>query len=147
MPQLQLPTPDGKPGAYGFGQVGVQNVTAFPPDTTVLQGLIEHDGANPARQVDFDYSTWGLRDKVGSFTVHTGLILSFVLVFGALIGPVNLFVFARGKKRFRLFWTTPLISIIASVALIVGILLTDGIGGSGKQLIAVFSLPGAIAQR
>ena len=143
VPQLQLPTPDGKPGAYGFGKIDVQTVLAFPPDISVLQGLIEHDGASPARQVDFDYSTWGLRDKVGSFTVHTGLILCFVLAFGALIGPVNLFVFARGKNRFRLFWTTPLISIVASVALIVGILFTDGLGGNGKQLIAVFSLPGA----
>jgi len=143
VPQLQLPTPDGKPGAYGFGQVAVQNVTAFPPDVTVLQNLIEHDTANPARQIDFDFSTWGLRDKVGSFTVHTGLILSFVLVFGAVIGPVNLFVFARGKNRFRLFWTTPLISILASAALIVGILITDGLGGTGKQLITLFSLPDA----
>jgi len=143
VPQLQLPTPDGKPVAYGFGQIAVQNVPAFPPDVSELQNLIEHDGASPARQVDSDYSTWGLRDKVGSFTVHTGLILCFVLVFGALIGPVNLFVFARGKNRFRLFWTTPLISILASAALLIAILLTDGLGGNGKQLIAVFSLPGA----
>ena len=143
VPELQLPTPDGKPGTYGFGQIAVQNVPAFPPDVSVLQNLIEHDGANPARQVDSDYSTWGLRDKVGTFTVHTGLILCFVLAFGVLIGPVNLFVFARGKNRFRLFWTTPLISILASAALLIAILLTDGLGGNGKQLIAVFSLPGA----
>jgi hypothetical protein len=143
VPQLQLPTPDGKPGAYGFGLIAVQNLASFLPDVSVLQNLIEHDGASPARQVDFDYSTWGLRDKVGSFTVHTGLILCFVLAFGVLIGPVNLFVFARGKKRFRLFWTTPLISILASVVLLLAILLTDGLGGNGKQLIAIFSLPGA----
>jgi hypothetical protein len=142
-PELQLPTPAGKPGGvYGFGQITVQNVTSFPPDASTLQVLIEHDGASAARQVDLDFSAWGLRDRVGSFTVHTGFILSFVVLFGTLIGPVNLFVFARGKNRFRLFWTTPLISIAASAALILGILVTDGLGGTGHELVAIFSLPG-----
>jgi hypothetical protein len=116
----------------------------FPPDVSVLQNLIEHDPARARRgRSTFDFSTWGLRDRVGSFTVHTGLILCFVLAFGVLIGPVNLFVFARGKNRFRLFWTTPLISILASAVLLLAILFTDGLGGNGKQLIAVFSLPGS----
>ncbi len=141
-PELQLPTPDAKAGGYGFGQIVVQSVPAFPPDVTVLQNLIEHDGADSARAVDLDFSTWNLRDRVGSFTVHTGFIIVFVGLFGAMIGPVNLFYFAGGSKRFRLFWTTPVISLLASAALLLGILVTDGIGGQGKQLIAFFSLPG-----
>jgi hypothetical protein len=142
-PELQLPTPDAKPGACGFGQIAVQMIPSFPPETSFLQNLIEHDVADAPRAVDTNFSTWGLRDQVGTITVHTGFVFSFVVLFGVLVGPVNLFVFAKGNKRFRLFWTTPLISIVASLALITGILFTDGLGGSGNQLIAIFSLPGA----
>jgi hypothetical protein len=141
IPELQLPEPDGKPGDYGFGAISVENTPAFPVDTAQLVADIEHDPAPSAANVDLAFSTWGLRSQVGTITIDTGFILCFVMFFGALVGPVNLFVFARGGKRFRLFWTTPLISILASLALAVGILVTDGLNGAGKQMIAVFSLP------
>ena len=102
---------------------------------------IQRSPANSAQYVDENFSTWGLRPLVGAIVVSSAFIISFVLLFGGLVGPVNLFVFARGKNRFRLFWTTPLISVIASVALIAGILLTDGLGGHGMQLVAIYSLP------
>jgi hypothetical protein len=91
--------------------------------------------------VDESFSNWLLRGLVGTIAVSGPFILAFVVVFGALVGPINLFVFARGAKRFRLFWTTPLISIVASLALIGGILLVDGLGGTGKQMIVIYSLP------
>ena len=103
--------------------------------------VIDHDPATTPHDVDQNFSTWGLRPMVGTIVVSDAFILTFVLVFGSLVGPINLFVFARGNKRFRLFWTTPLISILASLALIAGILLTDGLGGNGKQMIAIYSLP------
>ena len=40
------------------------------------------------------------------------LIFGFILVFGIVVGPVNLFWFARGNRRPRMFWTTPLISFV-----------------------------------
>jgi hypothetical protein len=141
-PELQLPSPDGKPGDYGFGSITVENTAAYPIDTTQLTADLERHPAKSPADIEQAFSTWGLRGRVGTITVDSGFILSFVFLFGALIGPVNLFVFARGSKRFRLFWTTPLISILASLALAIGILVTDGINGAGKQMIAVFSLPG-----
>lgn len=143
-PQLQLPAPDGKAGSYGFGAISVVRTATFPPAADVLYTIVEQEQgpSGTAQATDQNFSTWGLRQLVGTIAVSGAFILTFVLLFGTLIGPINLFVFARGSKRFRLFWTTPLISIVACLTLIAGILLTDGLGGTGRQMIAVFSLPG-----
>ncbi len=140
-PQLQLPSPGGKPGAYGFGNISLDATPSFPPDAALLITAIEDSPASTAANVDQNFSTWGLRPLIGTIVVSAGFILSFVLLFGSLVGPVNLFVFARGNRRFRLFWTTPLISLVASLALIVGIFLTDDLGGKGIQTVAIYSLP------
>lgn len=43
-----------------------------------------------------------------------GLLL-IVLIFAVLIGPANLFFLSRKKRQIWLFWTVPLLSVIASV--------------------------------
>ena len=79
--------------------------------------------------------------QVGAVKLNSGLILLFMAAFATLVGPVNLFYFAKGKKRYRLFWTTPLISIITSVLLFVIIVFQDGFGGKGSRLMAAFLIP------
>jgi hypothetical protein len=140
-PQLQLPEPDGKPGPYGYGVISLLSSPVFPPSPESLVTAIKHRPAISATNIDEEFSTWNLRHLVGIIAVNRVLIILFILVFGALVAPINMFVFAPGKKRFRLFWTTPLISIVASLALAAGILLTDGVGGEGRQMIAIYSLP------
>jgi hypothetical protein len=71
-----------------------------------------------------DFSAW-----------QVGLIL---LIFGVLVGPVNLFKWAGPGRRHRLFITTPLISLGASLVLLIYILLKDGIGGEGWRAAVVF---------
>ena len=66
---------------------------------------------------------------------QVGLIL---FVFGIVVGPVNLFYFARAGRRHRLFYTTPLISIAAAALLLVVILFQDGIGGKGHRASLVY---------
>lgn len=61
---------------------------------------------------------------------QVGVIL---LIFGVLVGPVNLFYFAGAGRRHRLFFTTPLISLGASAVLIMVIMFQDGSGGSGSR--------------
>lgn len=140
-PDLHLPGSDGQPGPYGFGSITLSSTATFPPETGILNSAIESHLKDSAKTVDQNFSTWALRQMLGTIEVSGTFIISFVILFGALVGPINLFMFARGKKRFRLFWTTPLISISASLALITGILITDGIGGSGREMIAIYSLP------
>jgi hypothetical protein len=69
-------------------------------------------------------------------------ITLFLLLFGILIGPVNLLVFAPTQRRHRLFVTVPLISLAASVVLAVIIVWRDGFGGAGVQSGVVILLPG-----
>jgi len=65
----------------------------------------------------------------------------FLVGFGVLVGPVNLFVFAPASRRHRLFFTVPAISLAASVLLSVYIVVQDGFGGEGAITGTVFLLP------
>jgi hypothetical protein len=69
------------------------------------------------------------------------MIFAFIAAFGLLVGPVNLFVFCRGGRRYRVAWVTPLISIGASVLIAAGILLHDGTGGAGERQAVIELLP------
>ncbi|MDP0498366.1 MAG: hypothetical protein Q7Q73_19410 [Verrucomicrobiota bacterium JB024] len=72
--------------------------------------------------------------------VNFPLVTLSVLAFGIVVGPVNLWVFARGRKRYRLLFTTPLISVAFCVLISVFILVADGVGGEG-QVARLFILP------
>jgi len=91
-----------------------------------------------AKRVGTDYrSNWKLQKEFPDKAFNTALIVILLIAFGVIVGPVNLFVFAKAGKRHRLFVTTPLISVIASVLISVLILLSDGLGGSGIRLMFV----------
>lgn len=78
--------------------------------------------------------SWPLLKSLPEVKLRKALFIGFLLVFAAIIGPANLFLFARGSRRFRLFWTTPAISLAASLAIFLLILFQDGVGGTGHQL-------------
>lgn len=86
-------------------------------------------------------NSWGLAEMIPGIAANQGLMLIFVVLFAALIGPVNLFFFAGKKHRYRLFWTTPLISVGASLLLCLAILIFDGLGGHGRRMVAAVVLP------
>ena len=82
------------------------------------------DAANPGASLP---QALGVR----SFAAwQVGVIL---LIFGILVGPVNLFYLAAPGRRHRLFFTTPVIALGASLVLIVVIFLQDGAGGKGHR--------------
>lgn len=71
------------------------------------------------------------------------LWLSILLIaFALVIGPINLFWLAPTAKRHRLFLTTPLISVAGAAAVVVAILLQDGMGGEGIRRALVVLVPG-----
>lgn len=86
-------------------------------------------------------ASWPLLGSLPEVKVRKTLFIGFLLLFAAVIGPVNLFVFARGARRHRLFWTTPAISLAASLMIFLLILLQDGVGGTGRQLALWTYLP------
>ncbi|MGJ8641575.1 MAG: hypothetical protein ACSHYA_19445 [Opitutaceae bacterium] len=72
-----------------------------------------------------------IESRVSDKVPPAGMLSLIMLGFGVLIGPINFFVFSRGRRSLRLFVTTPLIAGAASLVLLLGIVLFDGVGGSG----------------
>lgn len=81
--------------------------------------------------------SWQLLSLLGTRSFASWQVIVFLVVFGLLVGPVNLFVLAPAGRRHKLFITTPLLSIGASLVMVVLILLQDGIGGSGRRFVAI----------
>lgn len=70
------------------------------------------------------------------------LLIILLLAFGLVVGPLNLFVFAKPPRRHRLLWTTPLISVVAASLMMVFILFADGTGGRGRRFALAVLEPG-----
>lgn len=64
-----------------------------------------------------------------------------MLVFAVLVGPVNLFVLAPARRRHRLFFATPLISLGAAGLLVLAVILSDGTGGKGERFVWMENVP------
>ncbi|MEK7950417.1 hypothetical protein [Luteolibacter soli] len=83
-----------------------------------------------------DFSAaWQTKADFGEQRYNYGLFVLILVAFGVLVGPVNLFVFAKSGRRHRLFITTPLIALGTSVLLIALIILIDGFGGRGMRTV------------
>ena len=74
-----------------------------------------------------------LREALGVRSFAAWQVGVILLLFGILVGPVNLFYLAGPGRRHRLFVTTPLIALGASLVLIAVIFLQDGAGGKGQR--------------
>ncbi len=140
--ELKLPEPDAagerRHGAGGF-KIQSWDGKTFPLDEAVR--LTDHTHGDASWADHSGYNHWSLREVVGVPHLHSGLIFIFILVFGVLVGPVNLFWMAGPRRRHRLFWTTPLLSLAASALLIALMFLQDGLGGNGARRVLALMLP------
>jgi len=82
-------------------------------------------------------SLWNVGKELGTRSLGTTFILIALVIFAIIVGPINLFFWANKNHRQRLLWTTPLISLIASILLVGFIMLKDGFGGEGARAIAI----------
>jgi hypothetical protein len=82
-----------------------------------------------------DFEAW----EVGRGTL---LLVLFLIAFGIVVGPVNIYFLAPERRRHRLFLTVPAISVLASVLLGAVIVLADGFGGAGARRALVVLMPG-----
>lgn len=83
---------------------------------------------------DFD-TGWPLFSSFPQKEFRYFLFVIVLLIFGVLVGPINLFVFAKSGRRHLLFITTPIISLGASLILVALILFQDGFGGDGQRIL------------
>jgi hypothetical protein len=78
---------------------------------------------------------WPLQREFGEQGYNYGLFILILVAFGIVVGPVNLFVFAKSGRRHRLFITTPIIALATSALLVALIILIDGFGGRGMRTV------------
>jgi hypothetical protein len=142
------PTPSalGLPDEAGFGSTTILPFVlgAFDAKGLVHQVTSENPNQFQQRSIRSDYqSKWPLQAHFGSQTFHYVLFVVVLVVFAILVGPINLFVFAKSGQRHKLFFTTPLISLGASLVLIVLIIVQDGFGGKGMRRVLMEVRPDA----
>lgn len=136
-------TPPGdlpKAGAQGSG--GIEHWALGDDFVARAAGLLDQPRQALSSQAMENYSwRWSMAEAVGRSEPPQVLIVVFVIAFAVVVGPLNFVVLAPLGRRHRLFWTTPLISVVASLLMAAFIFLSEGIGGSGKRLEAELSLP------
>lgn len=82
-------------------------------------------------------SGWGLQNLLGRRSFSSWQVVVFLVVFGLLVGPVNLFLLAPAGRRHRLFVTTPLLSGGMSLVMLAVVVVQDGVGGTGVRMVLV----------
>ncbi len=80
---------------------------------------------------------WALLEALVARQFNSWQVLLFLVIFGVLVGPVNLYVLAPSGRRHRLFFTTPLLSLGASAVMVGLILIQDGMGGVGARVVFI----------
>ena len=136
----------GLPEDAGFGSIAMPAKSLAPTlDAAELVREVTDNKTKP-RQVsirdDFQ-GGWPLQKHFGGKTFRYGLFVFVLVIFAIVVGPINLFVFAKSGSRHKLFITTPLISLAASLILIVIIIVQDGFGGDGMRRVLMEVRPDA----
>jgi hypothetical protein len=126
------------------GKVSIKTIT--PDNNLDAAGTVAAISSVPAKikALREDYnSSWPLQKLFGKQGFRYGIFIAVLLLFGILVGPVNLFVFAKSGQRHRMFFTTPLISLGASLLLVLLIIWQDGFGGRGMRFVHMEVRPDA----
>jgi hypothetical protein len=127
----------GIPEDSSFGIVALKTIGSdLKLDASATVRLV--DGGNPiltrGSSIINNYSgSWPLQTLFGPKDFNYGLFIAVLILFGILVGPINLFLLAKSGQRHRLFITTPLISLGASILLVGIIIFQDGFGGNGVR--------------
>jgi len=131
----------GRLSVFGGGQdtqpLGFGHIQGVP-GVTSAQKIIDAIG----RGTNETYSLgWPPAVELGQPALPTMAISLSMVAFAVLVGPINLWVFCRGTRRYRVFFTTPLLSLGASLVLAATIVFKDGLGGSGERQVAIALMP------
>jgi hypothetical protein len=142
-----LPEPDRQGGAAAYYSMGSVRLRKWDGTTLPLKLVNDY-----SRRSQFDHlvedefgTSWNMVSAFGVKDFNPLLVLILLIVFAIVVGPVNLFHFAKTGQRHRLFVTTPIISLVASIVIVLIILSQDGPGWRGRRVafVDVQSTPGA----
>ena len=155
--RIGLPSadPDGR-RRVGAGEIVLVTWDGMELDSDVLDRFLNRSTVHPKTDQLAGYlfrnasnggdMTWAggfgqLFNAFGSRQLPVVAILAFLAIFGIVAGPLNLLLFAGPGRRARMFWTTPLISLSATVVLLGLIFFRDGVGGAGARRVLCLLMP------
>ncbi len=126
---------DAKGGKRGLGRVLIERWDGERINFSSIGNTLANDTRIRAEELALDYTRddWTLQRTFGSRPFNPILVFLILVAFAIVVGPVNLFVLAKPGMRHRMFITTPVISMAASLLLVLIILFQDGFGGSGQR--------------
>ncbi|MEO6568940.1 MAG: hypothetical protein ABIO94_09275, partial [Opitutaceae bacterium] len=104
-------SPGGRAAAMALGSITAENAV-LARDLQLFTGT----PGLPDRSA-LTLETGSLFDAMGEQSLDNSWLAVFLVLFAVVVGPLNLFLFAPANKRHRLFVTTPLIALIATIAL------------------------------
>jgi hypothetical protein len=134
------------PAETGYGSITLGRIASdLKLDAPKVVNLVTKNTTKPmqvSNAGDFQ-GAWPLQQLFGEQTFRYALFVIVLIIFAILVGPVNLFVFAKSGERHKLFITTPIISLAASLVLIALIITQDGFGGNGMRRILMEVRPDA----
>jgi len=118
----------------GLGQVSLERWNGEELNFSVIANKLANQTPRKVSNFANDYvGGWKLQQFFGTRPFNPTLVFIILVAFAIAVGPVNLFVLAKPGMRHRMFLTTPVISLAASMLLILIILFQDGFGGSGSR--------------
>lgn len=136
--KLTKPHRTRSPSDSSFGEYLIKTISGDRLDPKPTVDFVFNKRSNKTRlsAVTKDFNTnWPLQKELGDKSFNSIIFILILIAFGIIVGPVNLFIFAKSGRRHRLFITTPIISLATSILLIVLIIFQDGFGGAGKRLV------------
>ena len=130
VPLTQFGQSDGKGGAYvgmGHAAAGFAGGNSDWKTTYRRLGIVATHIYRPE-----DKPGKSQRLLVAETTVPVRGLFVLVLAFGIAIGPVNLWLLSRYKRRVWLWWNVPAISLLTCLAVFGYSLASEGLTGRGK---------------
>lgn len=149
LPRLELGGERPDPGLVRRGLGQVRAWTWNGRDLDAEKTVARYRGMQSLTyQLREDYrGGWRLLNLFGEKDFNPLLVVLLLIAFAVVVGPVNLFVLAKPGRRHRLFITTPIISLVASLLILLLILFGDGIGGAGRRIVLANLVPTAAEKR
>jgi hypothetical protein len=127
------------------GELGIGEVVHWVPGDAFQDSVVRFVLAKEVPAVGSPLQNytwrWPLALSMGRPEPPGLLIISFVVGFALVIGPLNFLAFAPQGQRHRLFWTTPAIALAASALMGMFIILSEGFGGRGDRFGILVNLP------
>ncbi|MGA0369740.1 MAG: hypothetical protein ACO3N7_09860 [Kiritimatiellia bacterium] len=137
---LILSDSPAEPQTIGLGSVR----SISPMQTDPFIAMLQRTPAIQSTLADPDAFTrkqWELFSSVPEIQQSFGWVMLTVLVIACLLGPLNIWVSFRKRNSLQVIWSTPLISLVLSSLVALGIIFSDGFGGKGERALRVLLIP------